>query len=478
MKQTKLILITSLFASFVLTSCSFFENINETGKSGGENQPSQPSQTSTIEYTANDILYYKKAGEEICSLKSGNTSKSFYKAYDGYCAVALANIGKYFGPVLVGEDPVQVSFYSGSNSTIVGSAGSIEYNGKTYFYSKDEQFLSGSLDGKTKYTNYFSTFTSLEEVALDLVSKATFTPVEESAKTYFIYNELDVGTYQVSAGPYAKTIKDLIIPAQYNNVDVTKIKDEGFKGLDNLESIRFESGSKISSIGRYAFQDCKSIKYAVIPSTITSVGYRAFYNVNASLLVFNGVESSSGYDSNWFGGQEERAFWGYTNYLVSDDFIYGVNLDGNLAVVRYISEKTEIAIPDTYDNKAVVCVEKYAFNNQNTLLNVTLPSGLKRINNYAFSGCTRLEKIDIPYGTVSIGRYAFQDCKSMTYAILPATLTTCAYRAFYNCTALTIYSKDTFQPSSFDSNWKPTSVKAYWATEWYLDSDGVPHPNN
>lgn len=286
MKKINKIFLLGVFSTLALTGCG---NIFEGGDSGsgGNAEP--------FVYTADDIKYYTEANQTIFT----QNNKTFYKSFDGYCAVALANIGGAFDPVLVGEDAAQVQFSTNKDSQNFAAGGFVEVGGKNYYYSSASSFVSGKLDSYKKYDNYVSTYTTLEEVARDLASKAIFVPVDESKKNVFVFEELDTGTYQVSAGPYVSVVENLVIPAKFNNVDVSSIKSKGFEGFDILKSLTFESGSKIKKINSSAFNKCTNLRYVVIPAGIQTVGESAFYNCSNLTIYCGSASKPSGFNSYW-----------------------------------------------------------------------------------------------------------------------------------------------------------------------------------
>lgn len=438
------------------------------------------SQTSTYTYSVEDIKYYKEANESIFI----NKKVEFKKQYEGYCAVALANIDGGFGPVLVGEDPVQVAYYQSSKNKYFSSAGKVEVNGKQFYYSSTDGFISGKLDNKVKYEQYVSLCTTLEDVAIDLASKATFVPVEESKKVYFQYKERDVGGYEISAGPYAQTLEDIVIPSTYRNEDVTAVADYGFKGLPRLKSLRFE-GKKIKVLGKEAFHSNRSLEYALLPDSITSVGAWCFDAGNEELLVFSEAMDNTGYGYEWLGNSSsavlERAFWEYKDYYVDGDYVYGLKVDDKIAIVRYRGEETNIVLPTEYNGKPVTIIEKFSFKARNKIVDVAFHSGIKYIGREAFDSCVRLKKAVFPEGLKEIERSAFNTCKSLEYVILPESLTRVGPWAFDVCDELTgIYCYGAEGSFTRDANWNGSSRKkpVYYKNTWYLGSDGVPHPNN
>ena len=95
----------------------------------------------------------------------------------------------------------------------------------------------------------------------------------------------------------------------------------------------------------------------------------------------------------------------------------------------YYAGITELTIPS-----GVTRIEENTFANCRKLKRAVLPDGITFIGNSAFSECHELEDINIPTSLETIREYAFYNNKVKTSPIiLPATLKTIGYRAFmYN----------------------------------------------
>lgn len=71
------------------------------------------------------------------------------------------------------------------------------------------------------------------------------------------------------------------------------------------------------------------------------------------------------------------------------------------------------------------------------LKTITLPEGLKTIDEYAFKECTALQNITFPSTLTTIGDSAFIDCSALKSVEFPDSLTSVGKTAFANCTKLT-----------------------------------------
>ena len=78
-----------------------------------------------------------------------------------------------------------------------------------------------------------------------------------------------------------------------------------------------------------------------------------------------------------------------------------------------------------------------AFQNCNSLTNVTIPSGVTSIDGSAFSNCYSLTSVTIPSSVTSIGNGAFSNCRSLTSITIPSSVTSIDDAAFSNCYSLT-----------------------------------------
>jgi len=205
---------------------------------------------------------------------------------------------------------------------------------------------------------------------------------------------------------------DIVIPETvlYSGFtyNVTSIGKTAFSGCNNLTSITIPSG--VTSIGYQAFSGCtglieylvdsnnsiyssfegvlfnkdmdtliaypynKSPKYT-IPSSVTSIGEWAFYDCKGltSITIPSSVTSIGDY-----------AFYGCTGL-------------------------TTITIPSS-----VKSIGQEAFHKCSGLSSITIPSSASSIGEWAFASCKGLTSLTIPSSVISIGECAFYGCTGLS----------------------------------------------------------------
>lgn len=144
----------------------------------------------------------------------------------------------------------------------------------------------------------------------------------------------------------------------------TKIRDYAFY-YGTITSI--DIPNSVTSIGIYAFKDCRSLTSVVIPASVASIGNYAFSTCQGL---------------------------------------------------------TSVEIPDS-----VASIGTQAFYGCVNLTSVVIGNSVTSIGGQAFQNCTKLTSVTIPNSVTSIDRYVFQSCKALTSITIPNSVTSIGSKA-------------------------------------------------
>ena len=236
---------------------------------------------------------------------------------------------------------------------------------------------------------------------------------------HFEYSTNSDGTLTVTkySGPY----NGPSLPEKVKGKTITAIGAEAFKGNTTLDGI-YLSSTKITSIGDSAFYGCTKLKNIYLPSTVTSIGKKAFYNTIATGITIPSSMTEIG----------EEAFYG-------------------------MFKLESISIPSK-----VTKIGTYAFGFDSALTSVTIPSNVKQINFAAFYGCSKLASLTIGSGVTTIGGSAFCNT-ALTSQYIPKNVTNTGSYVFGFKYADKTYTRD--ENFTEISGYPDTEAQAY--AEYY-----------
>ena len=209
----------------------------------------------------------------------------------------------------------------------------------------------------------------------------------------------------------------IVIPSSvtYNaqTYSVTRIGNKAFKETI-LTSV--EIPNSVTSIGEWAFNQCKRLTSVEIPNSVTSIEYAAFSaNGLRSVTIGNGVTSIG-----------NNAF----NNCYSLNSVTMGNSVTDIGQWAFLGCRalSEVIITDIgawcninfYDESSnPLSIAHHLYYNYEEITNLIIPNNVTNIGNYAFYSCLGLNSVTIPRSVTSVGNKAFYGCDNLTdiYAI-------------------------------------------------------------
>jgi uncharacterized repeat protein (TIGR02543 family) len=238
--------------------------------------------------------------------------------------------------------------------------------------------------------------------------------------------------YEVSRGT---ATGDIIIPATYLGLPVTKIADNAFDRFGNpwlLTSMVIPEGIKI--IGQNAFRSY-SLTSISLPSTIERIEAYAFTFAQITTIHIPAHVS----------------FIGLQNFSSST----------SLASITVDSTNEWYTAQDgILFNKDMTTL--LSFPPGSLLLTYTVPSSVTMIEEYSIRQVTRIQYLVFQNGLVELKAYSISSCTALVSIIIPISVTTMASSSISNNTILSIYAEALSKPAGWNLNWNSSNRPVTW----------------
>ena len=221
-----------------------------------------------------------------------------------------------------------------------------------------------------------------------------------------------------------KPYTTVTVPASvyYDNYTypVTSIGTSAFEGCTNLQSVTLPSS--ITVIYTDAFYGCTKLGDVNLPEGLTTIYLRAFYNCNLDTIIIPSTVTSIG----------NKAF--QSNPIKSVTWLPANCSIGTDDSAPFYSTNSKIT-SFTFGNQ-VQTIPAYLCKNMSLLDTIVLPPSVSSLGQYAFMYCTSLKSINLPVTQKTLPISFLEGCTSLESIELPATLTTINQDAFYGCSKL------------------------------------------
>ena len=230
------------------------------------------------------------------------------------------------------------------------------------------------------------------------------------------------------------------------------IGSEAFRGCQLLQEVVFPE--KLTAIGQYAFYDCIRLHTATLKSKTPPEIFNQTFNYTKIFYVPEGSGDVYSKSPNWSnlivinGNTPKKVTVTLTaagtlgeEILKQVDYVTDVNelvINGPLNDDDFyqIRQRTTHLISIDMTGATIETLPTDFFRDRISLLDIKLPSTLKKIEARAFHQCYGLTQISLPEGVTSLGDNAFYGCSSLKEIKLPTTLTEVYESAFWGCLSL------------------------------------------
>ena len=214
------------------------------------------------------------------------------------------------------------------------------------------------------------------------------------------------------------SLSSIVIPDS-----VTSIGRNVFQGCSSLSEIVIPDS--VTSIGIGAFGGCTSLQYLSIPKSVICLNGNPFYNMNGKLEC---LSPNFIYEDDVLFNKDKSKIISFRNQSVESYVIpSSVTSIGNRAF-SCCSSLSKIVIPSSVNS-----IGNSAFSGCSSLSKIVIPTSVTSIGDWTFSGCSSLSEVVIPSCVNSIGGWAFKDCGSLSTIVIPSSVTSIGDWTFNEC---------------------------------------------
>ncbi|MBR5168435.1 MAG: leucine-rich repeat protein, partial [Salinivirgaceae bacterium] len=243
---------------------------------------------------------------------------------------------------------------------------------------------------------------------------------------------------EVEVTKYYGTSGNMVIPAKttINGKEYT-VTEIDYKAFYNNKTIIWATiPNTVTTIGSYAFAYCTKLESVTIPNSVTEINSYAFQNCEKLESVT--IPSSIIYIN-------ESPFYGATKLKAIDvdaDNEHFVSIDG----VLFSADKTRLV--------------QYPCGKTDTLYKV--PKHVEYIDNYAINNCPYLKTLIVSNTVKDIYGNGIIHCENLERLYIPKSVTYIGQYGVYSCDTVTIYCEAESKPWNWSSWWNYDERPVVW----------------
>lgn len=323
--------------------------------------------------------------------------------------------------------------YAQLSKTVECTAGNLSSLISTAEISKITSLtVKGTMDARDFYTIRFK-MTLLSDIDLSEVTVEAYTGTEANPGQFNI--AYPANEIPKEAFIYRYKLKSVILPSS-----VTSIGSKAFYDCQILTSIKLPSS--LLTIGVSAFEQCYALPLIEIPASVTKISSQAFDSCyELGYITIPNSVSSIGYKAFANCGvinlrlpssltKIENGTFSFCTKMKSIYIPPSVTSIGSDAF-EYCYNLTSIYIPS-----AVTSIGRSAFSNCG-FSSVNIPNSVTFLDENVFYECMKLTSVNIPTSLTSLSYSLFEGCRQLTSLTIPSTITSLNFSALNECFGLT-----------------------------------------
>ena len=262
----------------------------------------------------------------------------------------------------------------------------------------------------------FSTDVSLSDVVLsknlETIGDGAFINNERLSSITLPYSLKSIGEYAFSGSG----LQDIEFPNS-----ITEIKESVFECCHSLKSVKFTTN--ITKIGNSAFANCPLLKKINIPNSVTSIEYHAFYNIKHVIYTGSatgspwGAVAVNGVVNGDFVFSDNTK----TNLLAYIGNGGDVTIPSSVTSIgerAFINDPEVVSVSFSQ----VTSIGYMAFYNCSSLTEINFGENLTSIGQNLFGNCSALTSVDIPSNIEEIKNNAFDGCDNLVSVHLRSSI--------------------------------------------------------
>ena len=213
---------------------------------------------------------------------------------------------------------------------------------------------------------------------------------------------------------------------------VTSIGEYAFDWCYYLTSVTIPNS--VTSIGRYAFNNCSGLTSVTIPNSVTSIGVHAFYGCEGLTSVH--ISDIAAWCNIEFGSYYANPLYNASHLYLNGEKVKDLVIPNSVTSIGWAAFYGFSGLTSVTIGNSVTSIGGDAFWGCSSLTSVTIGNSVKSIGGYAFYECKSLTSVTIPNSVTSIGRGAFIKCSGLTSVTIGNGVESIEYRAFSYCSKL------------------------------------------